>query len=149
MGSPFLSCNHQFSFQSYPLGLLALVTTHFVSLSPKAPLRCFASQVCFAKIKHQHNFFNLLCAFDALQACYIKEETTTWTFFFFLQCKFFSLIFFFLLHAIATILELIFFLVTHDCYNALLCKKSNDNASLLHKRRRKNVAQVEYFSSLL
>jgi hypothetical protein len=57
MGSPLLSCNHQFSFQSYPLGLLALVTTDFVSLSPKAPLQCFAPQVCFPKIKHQHNFF--------------------------------------------------------------------------------------------
>jgi hypothetical protein len=120
------------------LRLLALVTTHFVSLSPKAPLQCFGSQVCFTKIKHQHSFFLLLCALDALQACYIKEETTTWTFFFFLQCKFFSLKKLFLLHAIATMLELFFFLVTHDCYNAsLLCKKSNDNASLLHKRKEK------------
>jgi hypothetical protein len=101
------------------LGLLALVTTHFVSLSPKAPLQCFGSQVCFAKIKHQHSFFLLLCALDALQACYIKEETTTWTFFFFLQCKFFSLKKLFLLHAIATMLELFFF----PCYTWLLqCK---------------------------
>lgn len=58
MWSPLLSCNHQFSFQSYPLGLLALVTTNFVSLSPKAPLQCFAPQVCFPKIKYQHSFFN-------------------------------------------------------------------------------------------
>jgi hypothetical protein len=46
-------------------------------------------------------------------------------------------------------LELFFFRVTHDCYNASLCKKQNYNASLLHKRRIKNAAKMEYFFSLL
>jgi len=53
------------------------------------------------------------------------------------------------LHALATMLELFFFRVTHDCYNASLCKKQNYNASLLHKRRIKNAAKMEYFFSLL